>query len=163
MQRTGSRLRIGLVLGASTLVLSGCINTGGLDWDLRAGGGDTSTAARQATAAAPQPDSNGIISYPDYQLATARRGETVATMAGRLGMNAEELAQSQCASSDRPAARRRAPLLPNRVSATPQPATVGGLAAASTDHLCHRHHGAGRGWTVRHLARRIKARSRASP
>jgi murein DD-endopeptidase MepM/ murein hydrolase activator NlpD len=132
MQRTGSRLRISLVLGASTLVLSGCIDTGGLDWDLRAGGGDTSTAARQATAAAPTPDGNGIISYPDYQLATARRGETVATMAGRLGMNAEALAQRNALRPTDPLRDGELLILPNRVSASPQPATIGG-SGGSTD------------------------------
>ena len=76
MART-MRLRAGFALGASALALAGCIDTGALDWDLRRGAGATSEAARQATAAAPTPDGNGIISYPDYQLATARRGETV--------------------------------------------------------------------------------------
>ena len=52
MTRT-TRLRAVLVLGVSALALSGCIDTGALDWDLRQGGGDTSDAARQATAAAP--------------------------------------------------------------------------------------------------------------
>ena len=94
MTRTGSRLRATLVLGASALALAGCMDTGNLDWDLRAGGGDTSDAARQATAAAPTPDGNGIISYPDYQMASARRGETVASMAGRLGMTPEDLART---------------------------------------------------------------------
>ena len=74
-------LRISLMAGASALVLAGCVDTGNLDWDLRAGGGDTSEAARQATAAAPTADGNGILSYPDYQLATARRGETVTILA----------------------------------------------------------------------------------
>ncbi|OZA13112.1 MAG: hypothetical protein B7Y02_06475, partial [Rhodobacterales bacterium 17-64-5] len=75
MQRIGKISRFGLFLCVSTLALSACVSDNGLDWDLRAGGGDTSDAARQATAAAPTPDTNGIISYPDYQLATARRGE----------------------------------------------------------------------------------------
>lgn len=126
MARTGSRLRATLVLGASALALSGCIKTGNLDWDFRSGGGDTSTAARQATAAAPQPDANGIISYPDYQMATARRGETVAAMAARLGVGADGLAQKNALRPTDPLREGEMLILPARVSAMPQPATVGG-------------------------------------
>ena len=79
MRSIGGTFRTSLVLGASALALSACVNTGNLDWDLRGGAGDTSAAARQATAAAPTPDANGILSYPDYQLAKARRGETVSS------------------------------------------------------------------------------------
>jgi murein DD-endopeptidase MepM/ murein hydrolase activator NlpD len=124
--RTSGTFRMTLVLGASALALSACVNTGNLDWDLRAGGGDTSVAARQATAAAPTPDANGILSYPDYQLAKARRGETVAAMAARLGLNANELARKNALRPEDPLRDGELLLLPSRVSATPQPATIGG-------------------------------------
>ena len=54
-----------------------------LDWDFRGGSNtlDTTEAARQATAAPPRPDANGVISYPGYQVAVARQGDTVATVA----------------------------------------------------------------------------------
>ena len=131
MTRTGSRLRATLVLGASAMALAGCLDTGKLDWDLRAGGGDTSDAARQATAAAPTPDGNGIISYPDYQMATARRGETVASMASRLGMNPEEFARTNALRPSDPLREGEMLLLPKRVAASPQPAVIGGTAPAS--------------------------------
>lgn len=131
MARTGSRLRATLVLGASALALAGCMDTGNLDWDLRSGRGDTSEAARQATAAAPTPDANGIISYPDYQLATARRGETVASMAGRLGMSPEELARTNALRPTDPLREGEMLLLPMRVSATPQPAVIAGSTLPS--------------------------------
>ena len=131
MTRTGSRLRATLVLGASALALSGCLDTGNLDWDLRQGRGDTSEAARQATAAAPTPDGNGIISYPDYQMATARRGESVASMAGRLGMNPEELARTNALRPTDPLREGELLILPKRVSAAPQPAVIAGVAPAS--------------------------------
>lgn len=127
MART-MRLRATLALGASAIALSGCINTGALDWDLRQGRGDTSQAARQATAAAPTPDGNGIISYPDYQLATARRGESVASMAGRLGTSPEALAQANALRPTDPLREGELLLLPDRVSAVPQPAVIGGAA-----------------------------------
>jgi murein DD-endopeptidase MepM/ murein hydrolase activator NlpD len=125
-------LRATLVLGASALVLSGCIDTGALDWDLRRGSGDTSQAARQATAAAPTPDGNGIISYPDYQLAKAQRGETVASMAGRLGTSPESLAQANALRPTDPLRDGELLLLPNRVAAAPQPAVIGGSAPGGT-------------------------------
>ena len=131
MARTGQRLRATLVLGASALALAGCMDTGNLDWDLRSGRGDTSEAARQATAAAPTPDGNGIISYPDYQMATARRGETVAIMAGRLGMNPEDLARTNALRATDPLREGEMLLLPKRVAAAPQPAVIGGTAPAS--------------------------------
>lgn len=66
-----------------------------LDLDLRgtAGGLDTSSAARQATAPRPKADGRGIISYPNYQVAVAERGDTVGSVASRLGVDANELAR----------------------------------------------------------------------
>lgn len=76
------------------LAVAGCSGTTALDWDLRGGGGlDTSDAALQATAAPPKPDSRGVVSYPGYQVAVARRGDTVSSVAARLGLGAEELAR----------------------------------------------------------------------
>ena len=127
-----TRLRTGFVLGVSALALSGCIDTGALDWDLRNNAGDTSNAARQATAAAPTPDGNGIISYPDYQLAAARRGESVASMAGRLGVSPEALARANALRATDPLREGEMLLLPDRVSAAPQPAVIGGSALPSS-------------------------------
>jgi murein DD-endopeptidase MepM/ murein hydrolase activator NlpD len=126
MAGRGRSLRATLVLGASALALSGCINTSALDWDLRDGASDTSAAARQATAAAPLPDGNGIISYPDYQMATAQRGDTVASMAGRLGVRADDLAAKNALRPTDPLRDGELLILPARVSATPQPAVIGG-------------------------------------
>ena len=126
MQVSLRKVRISLVLGASALALSACVNTSNLDWDLRAGGGDTSDAARQATAAAPTPDANGVLSYPDYQLAKARRGDTVASMAGRLGLNAGALAQTNALRETDPLREGELLLLPSRVSAAPQPSALPG-------------------------------------
>lgn len=65
-----------------------------LDLDLRgnAGGLDTSSAARQATGTRPSPDNRGIISYPNFQVAVAERGDTVASVANRIGVSPSELA-----------------------------------------------------------------------
>lgn len=78
----------------AVLFLSAC---GGapLDWDLRSGAGalDTSGAALQATGPRPVADARGVISYPGYQVAVAKKGDTVASVAARVGLPATELAQ----------------------------------------------------------------------
>jgi hypothetical protein len=116
------------VLGGSLLALAGCNGTAlpDLDWDLRAGPGNTSEEARQATAAKPVPDANGVLSYPGYQLAQARRGDTIASMAARLGLNPDELARTNALKPNDPLRAGELLLLPSRVSAVPQP--VGGGA-----------------------------------
>jgi hypothetical protein len=139
MQGFGGTIRTTLVVGASALALSACVNTSELDWDLRGNGGDTSAAARQATAPAPRADANGIISYPDYQLAAARRGETVASMSTRLGLNADQLAQTNAVRPTDPLREGELLLLPTRIAAAPQPAIGGGgsvdVAAIATTAL----------------------------
>ncbi len=113
-----------LMLAAPALsLLAACSGTswGDLDWDLRQGGGSTAQEARQATAARPVPDANGILSYPGYQVATARRGESVASLAARLGLNAGELARANALRPDDPLREGELLLLPQRIAAAPQP------------------------------------------
>ena len=133
MRMTYGKLRLTLSLGASALALSACVNTSNLDWDLRRNGGATAEAARQATAAAPTPDTNGILSYPDYQLAQARRGDTVASLAGRLGLNPDDLARTNALQASDPLREGELLLLPSRVAAAPQPATIGGTGNGPID------------------------------
>jgi len=66
-----------------------------LDYDLRGqvGGFSTSDAARNITTERPKPDERGVISYPNYQVAIARRGDTVSAVADRVGVPAGELAK----------------------------------------------------------------------
>jgi murein DD-endopeptidase MepM/ murein hydrolase activator NlpD len=118
------RIRAGMALGVSLTALSACTQIGNLDWDLRGGPGNTSAEALQSTAAAPKADGNGIISYPDYQLATARRGETVAALASRVGVNPEELARNNALRAGDPLREGELLLLPARVAAAPQPSTI---------------------------------------
>ncbi len=114
--------------GAGLALLAACSDTpiGTLDWDLRAGDGNTSAEARQATAAKPVPDANGVLSYPGYQLAEARRGDTVASMAARLGLNPGELARVNALRPEDPLRQGELLLLPSRVSAAPQPVAGAG-------------------------------------
>ncbi len=92
---------------------------GGFDFDLRGGLGqklDTSQAAVTATAPRPSPDSRGIISYPNYQVAIARRGDTVSDVAARIGANPQELAQYNAIKVDDPLREGEIIALPSRVA-----------------------------------------------
>ena len=82
-----------LLLISGAMVLAGCNSP--LDLDMRGalGGLDTASAARQATAERPRPDNRGVISYPSYQVAVARRGDTPASLAARVGTDAQALAR----------------------------------------------------------------------
>ena len=80
-------------LAVSTLALAaGCSQP--LDFDMRGHFDQFSTAeaARMATTSRPEPDARGVISYPTYQVAVARRGDTVGSLASRVGVEAAPLA-----------------------------------------------------------------------
>lgn len=84
--------RHSLFLGCALIALSACDKP--LDYDLRGGQTlNTTAAVENLTASRPGPDARGIISYPGYQVAVARRGDTVASVASRIGANADELAR----------------------------------------------------------------------
>lgn len=112
-----------ILAGSALAMLAGCGGTtlGPIDWDLRGGQSSTADGARQATASRPVPDANGVLSYPGYQLAQARRGETVGTLAARLGIDAGALAQANALRPNDPLRGGELLLLPQRVAATPQP------------------------------------------
>lgn len=131
---TASRGLRAIGLTTALLTLAAC--TGGqpgmlndLDWDFRGGANtlDTTEAARQATAARPSPDANGVISYPGYQVAVARRGDTVASLAARVGLNAGELAGYNAIQPDAPLRDGEVLALPRRVAAAGSGAGAGGV------------------------------------
>ena len=76
-------------------MLSACENSplSNFDFDFRGNSFDTSDAALQATQSRPKANELGIISYPTYQIAIARRDDTIESMAERLGQNPGELAR----------------------------------------------------------------------
>ena len=115
-----------LSLGAM-LLLTAC-NSADLDWDLRSNGLDTTSAAEGAASARPQADGRGVISYPTYQVAVAREGDTVATVADRVGLAAGELASYNALQATAPLRAGELLALPTRVAAAP--ATSGGIAPA---------------------------------
>lgn len=92
-----------LALTALVLGLSACVpnNQRGFDWDMRAAQtGSTADAALSASMPRPNVDARGIISYPGYQVVVARRGETVGTIAARLGVNADQMARTNAIQPD---------------------------------------------------------------
>lgn len=120
--RTTARIplrRSGLLLtGCALVALAGC-SANGYDPDLRGLAGlgfDTSSAAQRAVQARPQPDSRGVISYPNYQVAVARRGDSAATVAQRVGLNPAELASYNAIEPNTPLNSGAVLALPNRVS-----------------------------------------------
>ncbi|MCL6284741.1 LysM peptidoglycan-binding domain-containing M23 family metallopeptidase [Ruegeria sp. 2012CJ41-6] len=89
----GSRMRWPLAIAATGL-LAAC--EGPLDYDLRGqvGAFNTTEAAQNVnTQARPSPDSRGVISYPNYQVAVARRGDTVTSLSNRIGVPPGEVAR----------------------------------------------------------------------
>lgn len=80
--------------GCAALALTACDKP--LDFDLRGltDAFSTAPAAQEAkTAAKPKPNANGVISYPNYQVAVARKGDTIDMVASRVGLPAAELAK----------------------------------------------------------------------
>ncbi len=106
------------------LVLAACGGGDGFDLDLRGNvdGFSTARAVQQNVAAPPQPDNRGVVSYPNYQVAVAQRGDTVANVASRVGLPAEELARYNGLPLDVPLRRGEIVALPRRV-AEPSPQT----------------------------------------
>ena len=83
-----------LFASAAALALVSACNEP-LDFDMRGqvGGFSTTGAVQSISSDRPKPDERGIISYPNYQVAVARRGDTAASVAARIGLPAAELAR----------------------------------------------------------------------
>jgi murein DD-endopeptidase MepM/ murein hydrolase activator NlpD len=79
-----------IALGLCLPLLAGCVASD-LDFDMRPD--PISTRGAGETAPRPAPDANGLITYDSYQVAVARRGDTVASVAARIGMDPTELAR----------------------------------------------------------------------
>lgn len=109
---------------AALALLAAC--EGPLDYDLRGqiGAFNTTEAAQAAkTAPRPKPDTRGVISYPNYQVAVARRGDTVTSLAERVGLPSGELARFNGLQPDDVLREGEVLALPRRVA---EPAGQGG-------------------------------------
>lgn len=116
-----------LLTGAFALgLLAACDQP--LDLDMRGatGGFTTAPAVQGATASRPAADSRGIISYPTYQVAVARRGDTIDTVAARIGADPSQLARFNGIDRNVPLRQGEVIALPGRVS-EPAPGTPGAI------------------------------------
>lgn len=130
---SGSAVPLTRLMGVAGLALLAACGNGqkGFDWDMRSGKAlDTSGAAQQATAPRPEPDGRGVISYPNYQVAVARRGDTVGTVADRVGLPPAELAQYNALQPQTALRDGEVLALPRRVS---EPLAPVATAAAPLD------------------------------
>lgn len=121
-------LRAALGCGLLTLIAA-CDKP--LDFDLRGaeGGFTTADAARNATADRPAPDDRGVISYPNYQVAVARQGDTLNDVAARVGADPAKLASFNGVAADVPLRTGEIVALPNRVA---EPSVAAGGVDIST-------------------------------
>lgn len=113
-------------------LLASCGPGGGFDPDLRRmmpGALNTADAAARA-APRPQPDSRGLITFPNSQVAIARKGDTPAIIASRLGLGADELARHNALPVDAALAPGATLVLPRRVAGGPA-ATGAGVTSTT--------------------------------
>ncbi len=129
MTPTKTTLLRALAMGAALGPLAAC---DGFDADMRdfGSGFDTSNAARQATTTRPRPDARGVISYPNYQVAVAERGDNVTSVAARVGVGADELARYNAVTPTTTLNAGEVLALPTRVS-EPAPGTGGAIDVTS--------------------------------
>ncbi len=119
--RTPRPLIAGVGLMALTACGGGLGNGDGLnlDFDLRGLGNGFSTAdaARSTSQSRPPSDDRGVISYPDYQVAEAREGDTLTALAARVGLPENELARYNGLEPGAPLREGEIVALPRRVDA----------------------------------------------
>ena len=116
-QRTVKRF---LMTGVALAALAACND---FDPDFRdIGNGFDTTNSVANLPNRPRPDDRGVISYPNYQVVVADRGETVRQIATRLELDANELAAFNGVDADVALRRDEIIALPARV-AEPSPAT----------------------------------------
>ncbi|MGB0158565.1 MAG: LysM peptidoglycan-binding domain-containing protein [Thalassovita mediterranea] len=131
-----------LTLLGGAFLLAACSQP--LDFDLRGNFNEafnTADAAQNITADRPRPDQRGIISYPNYQVAVARRGDTVSDVAQRIGVNAQDLARHNGLETSSLLRPDEVLALPRRVSETaggpiqpPSGVDIAALAGSAIDN-----------------------------
>ncbi len=129
---SGSTVRL-LMAGAALMALTACVSPQrATDWDLRGNGASTTEAAVTATANRPVPDARGVISYPGYQVAVARQGDTVGTVATRVGVAPTQLADYNALNVNTPLNDGAVLALPNRVAESAPMGSAVGTAPSAT-------------------------------
>lgn len=116
------------LIGGSVLALAACDPDGNFDLDMRNFGQtdfDTTSAANQATQPRPEPDARGVLTYPNYQVVVARRGDTVDSVASRVGIAPVELANHNAIAPGTPLREGEVLALPRNVGGALTPAAPG--------------------------------------
>ncbi len=103
------------ILFSILLNIGSCGAINNLDFDLRGNEYDTSDAVRKAMKTRPLPDNRGIISYATYEVAVARKGDTIKSIAGRLGLDPKSVASYNGMSSLEKLNEGQLISLPNRI------------------------------------------------
>lgn len=103
----------------ATLVLAGCdsgldlgrtgLGNGGYNLNDKSGSGKT--------APRPKPDARGVISYANYQVVVAKNGDTVNTVAQRIGMETGKLARHNGLGIDQVLRAGEVLAIPGRITA----------------------------------------------
>jgi len=102
-----------IALGLTLPVLAACVGPAGINFDLR---GNPPGVQSAATAPRPEPDAFGLITYPTYQVVVAQRGDSIADVANRIGMDATELARFNGRNLGEPLRQDEVLALPRRVT-----------------------------------------------
>jgi murein DD-endopeptidase MepM/ murein hydrolase activator NlpD len=98
-----------------------------------AGGFSTTEAALNARIAdRPEPDARGVISYPTYQVAVARRGDTLANLATRIGLPGNDVARYNGIPADTVLRAGEIIALPRRVDGASASPTAAGTIDVTT-------------------------------
>lgn len=119
-QRRNRRI---IVAALALIPLAACDKP--LDFDLRENFGEafsTADAARGSVGHRPKADDRGIISYPNYQVVVARKGDQVKDVAERIDISSTELAKFNGLNTNDPLRKDEVLALPRRV-AEPSPET----------------------------------------
>ncbi|TMM54913.1 peptidoglycan DD-metalloendopeptidase family protein [Sulfitobacter sabulilitoris] len=119
--------------GGALMLLGACGQP--LDVDLRGlnGGFSTAQASQVRTAERPAPDSRGVITYPNYQVAVARQDDTVNTIAARVGTDAAALARYNGIQSNAPLRKGEVLALPTRVASATAPVPASAANSGGVD------------------------------
>ena len=82
----GPPIRVALI-GIGLMSLTGCQDA--FEFDFRSLGAGFSTSGQAQVADRPDADNRGVISYPSYQVAVAREGDTLRDISARVGLSPE--------------------------------------------------------------------------
>ena len=133
-----STIRSILLTGVAATALAACQ---GMDADMRdLGNGFSTASAVQQVSDRPRPDDRGVISYPTYQVVVARQDDTIRSIAGRVGLDPNELALYNGVDADALLRRDEIIALPGRAADTSAPSGFGttqpfDVAAVATSAL----------------------------